>query len=266
VKPTSCLSDIIAELREQHRLREDFHRAEKSLTLRIKAQARRLNGDGQKDPESQIRSAEADGGEGNRLNPEDQGRNVALAAALPLIDARDSMRFHRKAHEKRVVELARRLPIWPWIEATRGVGPLALGQLIAELGDLCNYANPAKVWKRFSVAVIDGERQRRIKGEKAIEHGYCPRRRSILYLVGIALRNLNDGVYRQIYEERKEYEAGRPWCGKCKPKGAGPAYTRDHCTPGHVEKRARRYMEKRFLRDLWIEWNRTQAELTKAAT
>src|SRR4029077_5193473 len=55
----------------------------------------------------------------------------------------------RDASEKVMEKLAMQLPIYPWIESVRGAGALGLATIIAEAGDLSNYPNPAKVWKRL---------------------------------------------------------------------------------------------------------------------
>jgi hypothetical protein len=295
---------VIAELREQHRIREDLVRARTRLTNQIKAIQRRLNG-GHTTPDTHLEGAAENEGQGHnethffvadnngqstsethRLRAEEQGPLTADAhtsratedegqgsretharvawsatvvelATLPLADARATIDANIKPHEKRIRELARELPIWDIFQDVRGFGELAFGQIIAEAGDLSKYANPAKLWKRMGCAVIDGERQQKKLGAAALEHGYSPRRRSLVWNVGECLVKLNQGgPYRTLYDERKKYEAARPWCGKCKNKDQKGE--REHCTKGHVHNRAKRYMEKRLLRDLWEMWNDDQ--------
>lgn len=167
----------------------------------------------------------------------------------------------RKAKDKEIQKLAEQLPAWAtWAKAVRGIGPLALGLLVGETGDLSNYANPAKVWKRMGLAVIHGERQRRVAGNPAlaIEHGYNPKRRALAFVIGDCLIKQNgDGPYRALYLQRKAFELTRlPEA----PKRRKRVVEED----GAVEKksgrllwahrRASRYMQKRFLVDLWSAW------------
>jgi hypothetical protein len=85
--------------------------------------------------------------------------------------------------EKLLVKLARNLPAYAWVKQVRGFGALSFARIIAETGDLSGYDNPAKVWKRLGLAVIDGRAQRRTRDkEGAAEQGYSPRRRAVAYV------------------------------------------------------------------------------------
>lgn len=270
----------MAELREQHRQRQDFHSAEKRLTNQIKAIARRMSAVRTSDDAQRARDdGAAEEGEDRSQDDAQEQTLPALPADSPhalvslgLSEARALISKHRKAREKRMADLARQLPVWAWVEKVRGVGPLGLAQLVGECGDIGTYANPAKLWKRMGVAVINGERQRRVSGdaELAIAHGYSPTRRAILYNLGVALLKQNkdadgDGPYRALYLKAKAKYSERPPCGNkaatgyvCRNKeGTG-------CALGHVHNRARRVMEKEFLVDLWCSWRR-EARRTEAA-
>ncbi|BAU93373.1 hypothetical protein MPPM_4768 [Methylorubrum populi] len=163
---------------------------------------------------------------------------VALAAMFPLTEARDGVERHRRAVEKRLVALAKGLPVAPWVEATRGVGLLSLAAIVGEAGDLGSYGNPAKLWKRMGLAVMpDGGRQRRVGGVEALDHGYSPARRSVMWNLGACIVKAG-GPLKVIYDARKVYEAERVE------------------TKAHAHNRAQRYVEKRFLRDLWSQWRK----------
>lgn len=219
----------IAEIREIWRQRVCLHKAEKSLTLQVKALARRLVGGPIKDADA-LYKASLNGG-GGKLTPE------FLVMAEPFLEARKVIEAKRKLHEKRLAVLARELPVWDWIKETRGVSELSFASMIGECGDISNYATVSRLWKRFGLAVIDGERQRKIAGAKALKHGYSPRRRSVMWNVGACLIRAKNTHYKAIYDARKKVE--RP----------------NVDSNGHAHNRAKRYMEKRFLADLWSEWN-----------
>jgi len=241
------LADVIAEIREQHRMRTDYHSAEKRLTNQIKAIERRTAKASGVHPDAAnqwSRDAQDEAG--------DEPLQISSLVSVHLADCRAQIEAHRKAHEKRVAVLAQQLPAWSWVEARRGFGALGLGQIVGEAGNISDYADPAKLWKRMGLAVINGERQRRVAdADLAREHGYSPRRRAVMFCLGDSMIRAK-GVYYPFYSERKAHELERPWCGSCRP--AGSKKPREHCTPGHAHNRARRYMEKRMLRDLWRAW------------
>jgi hypothetical protein len=147
----------------------------------------------------------------------------------------------RKPYEKRLERLAKQLPVWSWVDGVKGFGAMGLAQIVAECGDLHNYANPAKVWKRMGLAVMpDGTRQRKVAdAEQALAHGYSPTRRSIMYVLADSLIKTNgDGPYRTYYLAEKERQ-------RAKLPDAPQA---------HIHNRALRHTAKRLLRDLWRAW------------
>ncbi|MDB4303805.1 transposase [Desulfosarcina sp.] len=152
----------------------------------------------------------------------------------------------RKQLDKSIKDLAVQLPVWQVMKDIRGIGPLALGIIIGETGNLSNYSTPAKVWKRMGVGLVVNktgkwERQRKFADkDMAISAGYNPSRRSTLFNVGDTLIKGNrDGEYRTLYLARKELEAEK------NPEATKMANHR----------RAQRYMEKRWLKHLWKAWN-----------
>ncbi len=164
-----------------------------------------------------------------------------LAIHDPAIAACEAMQAR---HEKDIARLVKSLPAWPWVKACKGFGANNLASLLAETGDLANYANPAKLWKRMGVGLVGDRRQGNPadKADKAawIEHGYKAERRSVLWNIGACLMKAG-GVYADLYRERKKIELvklGLPEDGKSM----------------HAHRRAQRWMEKRALRDLWRAW------------
>ena len=237
-------SPLIGTLTETHRQRQDLHRAEKSLTLQIKAKCRRLCDGDKTEAEKLYRSMFNGQGHENAMH--------ALAVSAPFIQARNLIAEQRADCEKQMRKMAKELPVWPWVQSVRGFGELSLAGIVGEAGDLSSYLNPAKLWKRMGLAVINGERQRKVSGADAIEHGYAPHRRSLVWNLGDTLikgtirKVKEDGEdtgereslseYGAIYLERKAYERPRVE------------------SDGHAHNRAKRYMEKRLLRDLWRAW------------
>jgi hypothetical protein len=236
---------IVAQLRETHRQRQDLHRAEKSLTLQIKAVERRLSGAKGALPPSGRVPRDLTGDEGHFSGETQQPvANIAFLATLPLHEARQVVHAGRLKPERQMARLAKQLPVWAWVESVHGFGAVGLAQIVGEAGDLSKYSNPAKLWKRMGLAVINGESQRRKAGAAALEHGYNPIRRSIMYCIGDSLIK-KQNAYRDLYLDRKQYEMEKL------PEGTKLLWHR----------RAQRYMEKRLLRDLWRAWRDSGPEL-----
>lgn len=248
---------VVDTLVEVYRRRVDLHRAEKRLTLQIKALCRRAA----KRKENGL----PDVADANLIYHSVMGKGehaskykIAIVAEK-LLEARSGLEKARKATEKELVALVKQLPIYSWIENTPGVAALGAATVIGETGDLSNYPSHRHVWKRMGVAVINGGRQRKVAGPEALEHGYCPPRRSVIWNIGEAIIKCRQSPYRKIYDERKEYELkmaveqGITVLPSAQiPKDADPERYRSE---GHVHNRAKRYMEKILLKDLWREWN-----------
>lgn len=237
------LCDSIIEL---HRQRVYMLKSQTSLTLQIKAQCRRLAGGDLKEAGRIYNSIH--NGAGHDLAP------YALVINEPFMAARAVVADRLKECESNLVKAAKELPVWSWVDGVRGFGAGSLGAIIGEAGNLANYPTPSHLWKRLGLAVVNGTRQRKVKGDEALDHGYSPRRRSVVWNLGdtmikgcIRVVRDEDGKdtgertslsdYGWVYLERKEYERPRV------------------DTDGHAHNRAKRYMEKRVIRDLWKAWN-----------
>jgi hypothetical protein len=98
------------------------------------------------------------------------------------------------------------------------------------------------IYKRAGLAVVEGERQRKHSNkDMAILHGYNPSRHAVFWTIGDSLlkaqgKDENAGPYRIVYDDRKLMERERVE------------------SDGHAHNRALRYMTKRLIKDLYIEW------------
>lgn len=170
-----------------------------------------------------------------------------------IVASRESRRpfdAHRKNVEKAMEKSAASLPVWPWVESIRGFGALGLAIIVGESGDLSNYSNPGKLWKRLGLAVIEGKSQRKsIDVAQAAIQGYNPRRRSAMWTITDALLK-SAGPYRDLYQQRRLYEVQQhPEFDK----GIDPKTGKQRVTI-HCHRRATRYAEKRLVRNLWRAW------------
>jgi hypothetical protein len=226
---------LIAEIVETWRSRQDMVRAQQKLTLQIKAICRRFTAGDKKEADRLYASIQ--NGHSHPL------AQVCHEACFGLLRARIPLEEQRAAYEKRLEKLGKRLPIAHMADEIKGVGHIALAKIVGECGDLSAYKSVAAVWKRAGLAVINGERQRRVGGEAALEHGYSPERRSVFWNIGDSLikaqgKDENAGPYRQIYDARKAYERPRVE------------------SDGHAHNRASRHMVKALMKDLVLEWRR----------
>lgn len=158
----------------------------------------------------------------------------------------DEIRAFERSAERYLTREITRHRLWPWLSSVRGVGPVLGGRLMARI-DLARFPGPAHLW---SYCGLDGPDWKR-----KTEDGKLTYNRKIGTLCWNIGRSfvITGGPYRRVYDERKEYERNRPWCGRCHPKGNTDK--REHCPDGHMNSKAQRYAVKRFLQDLWVQGN-----------
>jgi len=213
--------------------------------------------------------------EGRKHCPQEEMIKLTWHGAVIPFDAKvDDM-------EKAMVKLAKQLPVAKWVEQPnqKGFGLLFLAIVIGETGDLCNYENPGKVWRRMGAAPFTngegvtlmgatwrGGKEGKLHKEEWEEYGYCPRRRSITYLIGEGIVKANGvGPYRTRYDDAKGNALKRKdWttCSKCNGKGknkTGKGSCPNCKGTGKVKMRCHLHAmllaSKLLLKNLWLEWN-----------
>lgn len=268
-------ANFFADLRKQHRVRASMLLAETTLTLQVKALCRVFtDGDLEQatilyealqpqrgsDPGEALFELMASG-KSRRAAARELGisdgtarwwdekrrageyqpapthllKDRAKLACDPFLDARATVRSARVFAESRLEKLAEQLPASGFVRDTRGLGLLGLAQIVGECGDFSQRTVP-QLWARMGLAVMpDGTRQRRMAGPEGITHRFSTPRRMIMWNIGVSLIR-SEGPYKAVYDERKAYETGRG------------------IPQGHAHNRAKRYIEKRLLRDLWRTW------------
>jgi len=167
----------------------------------------------------------------------------AAMAVAPLLIAMEQLEPHLQRAEQGAITLARKLPIATWCKTVRGVGVdgVALASIVGEAGDVTRFRTVSCFWKRMGLAVIGGERQRRCKEvEKALEHGFNPRRRAQMWVMSDSLfkGQRKTGPYREVYDKRRAHTAA-----------AHPDWTKAHSHNDAV-----RIMSKQFLCDFYVAW------------
>lgn len=246
------LGDLCMAIRTRQREFRDLQGVRTALTLRIKARERSY---------AVARNLAAGGlgvvslKNGKFKFPEvTDADSASVKANMPrLHEARaaiDKTLKECQSHRDAIVAL---LPVAKLACAVPGINVGCVAAIVCEAGDLFSYSGPAKLWKRMGLDVrSDGTAPRLEKGKRGT---YNPRRRAEMRVIAISMRMARgDSEYKSIYRERKEYEIARSGTtglkivsGKEKPGTISKM---------HIDNRALRFMEKRFLRDLWHAWRR----------
>jgi hypothetical protein len=189
------------------------------------------------------------------------------SAVLGTRQAREPIEAMEAAAEKAMGVLAKQLPAWEAFgKDVRGFGKVSLAVIVAEAGDLSNYASESKLWKRMGLAPgqnrVPPGLSREDHAKAWLANGYNPRRRSHMWNIGDTLikaqvrvvkaadgKNTGErlalGLYGEIYLRQKANYLGRG------------------LTKMHAHRCAQRYMEKCLLRHLRRAWWRTKPTLAE---
>lgn len=250
---------LISEIKEQARRYDDLLRAKNRLLLQMQSLCKRqVSHDDdvlvlQSDPDKKYKLVTKKGRELFQAWKTKDALHPHFPAISVILDPYNQAIAPFKEPIKHTVSVlessAKRLPIWAWTEKIKGVGPLSFAQIIGAAGDLSRYPSPKYLHKRMGLGVIYGERQRKCLDKNlALVHGYNPQRRALMFIVGENLIRKRSPTYYDLYLARKDKEFQKnPTASKMV-----------------IHRRAKRYMEKALLRDMWVEWNITVAALKAA--
>lgn len=231
-RPPAEPAAVVAEIVMHYRRYEDLRRAYQRIELQAIATCRAICG-GDKTAGMKLYKAADNADAELWLTP-------YRMAVAPLTDA-------IKAQEKMLAALARELPVYEWAQAVAGLSDRFLAMIVGAAGrPITDYRNPSCLWKRMGMAVIDGERQRRVTGDAALVHGYNAGRRALMWNIEESIlkqqlrkdeeaARIANGYYGQVYIDRRAHEVANK----------GEKYSHH---------RAKRYVGKRLLRELWRAW------------
>jgi len=215
----------------------------------------------------------------------DSPLKIVILTTLIGIDAFDRMQADL---EKAMVKQAKRLPVAAWVKAPqqRGFGLLFLAIVVGECGDLANYANPGKLWRRLGCAPWSfGDRtamgatwragkEGKLPAEEWARYGYSPRRRSIAYLIGEGIvkqntvagvmsidpdcwragHGANDGAGGDPVGETDTITAPGPYRLRYDEAKAAARVAHPDWPPLRCHRHAMLLATKRLLRELWVAW------------
>lgn len=250
-RSSADIGETLALIVENWRARQDFLRARMRLELQAQAVCRRYC-DGDKAEAAKLWAKVKKDREHELL----VWLEPYMLAMAPLDAAKHKV-------ELKLAKLARDLPVYEWAKSVSGFGDVSLAAVVGECAiGPGEYRTVSALWKRMGMAVFDGQRQRKVSGEAAVEQGYNPTRRSLMWNIGCCLikaqiRSEKDekgkkvegseyaiGEYGQLYLDRKQYLRERSEAAE------------QPMPPFMLHKNAQRYIEKRLLRELWKAWRR----------
>ncbi len=197
----------------------------------------------------------------------------------------DAFNGEKDVLEKQMVATAKQLPVAAWVKSPeqRGFGLLFLAIVIGETGNLANYPNPAKVWRRLGCAPwsFDGQthmgatwragKEGKLPASEWEQFGYSPRRRSIAFLIGEGIVKQNGAAAGE--EENGESKSETDVGSAPPPRLCGPYRQRydEAKAAAHVAHpdwpplRCHRHgmllATKLLLKRLWIQWNPAMARV-----
>jgi Transposase IS116/IS110/IS902 family len=258
------IEDTINQLRRLHRRRRFAMKTAMKVTRSTEAYIRRNATDWHPDMNEQERARikrevqaiikAARAGEGHEFH---RAVNIGDAACAPSLAL-------RAEDERSMEKLAMQLPVYPWIESVPGAGALGLATIVAEAGDLSNYPNVAKLWKRLGYAPYDGHagstwkrktwRPRALTKQEWIDNPFSSERYALMHQIASWLWVKNwvgkaktgtgagapNGKYGEIYAAHR----------------AKTTVTHPDWSDGHQHSDALRIVMKEFLKDLWVEWRK----------
>lgn len=174
----------------------------------------------------------------NRVAAIENGSDSPDPASLE-INTRWLTRFAELEAEldRDITVLAKQYTIIDHMVAVRGVGYLLAAKTVAMI-DIARADSVSALWRYAGYAVIDGQRERPVKGEKL---HYNSRLKTTLYLVATSMLRSNS-PYRRVYDDARQYYAAN----------------RPEWTPAHQHQAAMRKMTKIFLAHLWLRWRQLE--------
>lgn len=268
--PSPIQSDdpIISQIVVMHRMRRRWLKARNSLIMQGKAFGRSMAG-GDKVAGSKLYKSVADGTSDNL---------TAILVMTPFAEAASRFDDDLKKVERDLTKLAKKLPVAAFVDEVPGFGFGSLAAIVGEAGDIGAYRTVSGLWKRMGLAVIDGNRQRKVSNEEeALIHGYSPQRRSWMWnagngliggmghgkrpLVGEDIDNRDDWTeWERMFVRRLRHEAARDPEGMGRPPAEDPKTgNMRESFSAHAAARSKRYVEKKFLIRLYAEWKRASA-------
>jgi len=150
------------------------------------------------------------------------------------------------------LDFVEKTDIWEhFLKDIKGIGPILAAGIIRYF-DPTKTKHASSFWKFAGLHVENGKSPRREKGTKT---GFNPRARTLCWVIAdtfIKTKSPYSEIYRKEVERQLKKEYPKGYLHKLYPKIYKESDTK--LKEPHARARARRYMVKMFLKDLWIKW------------
>lgn len=145
-----------------------------------------------------------------------------------------------------------------YIKNVKGIGTKTAAKLIAGIGDIRRFSNPAKLWSYCGLGQFEKDENGQLKALKkktGVQLHHSPKMRALLFVISENFIKAKS-QYRIVYDDRKRRTLiTHPEWYNLKPDGTpneGNVSGAGH--PKHADTDAKRVMIKRFLAELFVAW------------
>jgi hypothetical protein len=263
------ISELVGSIGAHHRLRRYWMKVQQKLDRALEAYVR-VNCTGWREAKNEKdRKREADRALAIIKAAKDgEGELDLVVLVETTIAARAPADRERKTREAAMTKLAEQLPVFPWVDSVAGFGALGFATIVALTGDLSNYANVAKVWKRLMLAPYAGHagstwkretwRPRALTKDEWIANPFSGERYALIAMIADSLHK------KQIQSKAKsKTQFGRalgPYGKAYVDRREHTARTHSDWTLMHAHRDALRVMVKSLVKDLWTEWAKANSD------
>lgn len=233
---------------------------------------------------------------GGRAKPKAEGAEVQLRPEDKLWCETTGAVLHQLELDARR-EIRRLIPLWPisdWLMEQRGIAEGLTAVLLSEV-DIARAPTVSALWRYAGLAVVDGHRERPVKGVKLKYNAWL---KSKMYLLGDCMVKCNS-PWRKFYddykhrkqtmlvqvcmncqgtgkakykvkvkvvdpvtkEEKEKEQEKEGKCKNCNGTGGPAPWGKSDL---HRNMAANRYMVKMFLMELWKRWRELEGLPTPA--
>lgn len=149
-------------------------------------------------------------------------------------------------------------PIGEWVKGVQAVSGNMVAEMMLLTGHLYLIPSPQKLYKKLGLDVRDGRAPRREKGQYL---GFNIKAKGWAFNASEGFVKNRRSPYRAFYDRKKEEYLARSPRGKSECRFGQEHKNRDgkivKCPPLlHVERAARRYAVKKFVKDVWLAYHK----------
>ena len=198
---------------------------------------------------------------GNVLSANERGDSVMSIPYLRIIsDEYERAEQHEQLMKDYIIAASKDHPMWEHVISIFGMGPVTTARLLSMI-DIKKAHVPSGLLRFAGVTVVDGQAQRRRRGQK---NDFCAALRTLMHLISASLIR-GGSPYRHIYDiSREKYRNKLQYEFEQKVEEVRARRDRERVRQmtsdfnktinGHAHMRALRVVKKIFLQHLWVTW------------